>query len=95
MRPTQLPIQWLSVVFSLGIRRPGRDPDVLLPSNAEFKNLWSYTSTTAHLMTCTETDSPVSFDIPFLFILVVVKGAYCSIKKIQGTDRVLEKVMVV
>ena len=46
-------------------------------------------------MTCTETDSPVSFDIPLLFILVAVKGAYCSIKKIQETDRVLEKVMVV
>jgi hypothetical protein len=43
--PTQPPIQWVSGAVSLGVKRPGCEADHSLPSNAEFKNAWSYTST--------------------------------------------------
>jgi hypothetical protein len=42
---TQPPIQWVSGVCSLGVKRPGREPDYSPPSNAEVKNVWSYNST--------------------------------------------------
>jgi len=46
LRPTQHPIHWVPGALSLGIkRRPGREADLSLPSNAEVKNAWSYTST--------------------------------------------------
>jgi hypothetical protein len=35
--PTQPPIQWLPVVLSLGIKRPGREADHSPPSSAEVK----------------------------------------------------------
>jgi len=38
-------IQWGPGVPSLGIRRPGREPDDSLPPSAEFKNAWNCTST--------------------------------------------------
>jgi hypothetical protein len=31
--------------LSLGVKRPGREADHSPPSNAEFKNVWNYTST--------------------------------------------------
>jgi hypothetical protein len=40
--PTQPPIQWEPGAFSLGVKRPGREPDQSPPSNAG--NAWSYTS---------------------------------------------------
>jgi hypothetical protein len=43
--PTQLPIQWVLGVLSLGVKRPGREADHSPPSSAEAKNVWSYTST--------------------------------------------------
>jgi hypothetical protein len=45
LRPTQPPIQWVSGVLSLGVKRPGREAEHSLPSSAEVKNAWSYTST--------------------------------------------------
>jgi hypothetical protein len=43
--PTQPPIQWVSGVLSLGVKRPGREADHSLPSSAEVRNAWSYTYT--------------------------------------------------
>jgi hypothetical protein len=43
--PTQPPIQWVTGVLSLRIKRPGRETDHSPPSSAEVKNEWSYTST--------------------------------------------------
>jgi hypothetical protein len=43
--PTQLPIQWVSGVLWLGVKRPGHEDDHLPPSGAEVKNAWSYTFT--------------------------------------------------
>jgi hypothetical protein len=43
--PTQLPIQWVPWVLSLGVKRPGRKADHSLPSSDEVKNARSYTST--------------------------------------------------
>jgi hypothetical protein len=43
--PTQPPIQWVPGALSLGVKRPGREADHSLPSSAEVKNVWSYTST--------------------------------------------------
>jgi hypothetical protein len=34
-----------------GVRQPGREADHLLPSNAEVKNAWSYTSTRQYVFT--------------------------------------------
>jgi hypothetical protein len=42
--PTQHPIQWLPGALSLGIKQQGREADHSLPSSAEVKNTWSYTS---------------------------------------------------
>jgi hypothetical protein len=42
---TQPPIQWVPGALSLGVKRPGREVDNSLPSNAKIKNAWSYTST--------------------------------------------------
>jgi hypothetical protein len=45
--PTQPPIQWIPGALSLEVKRPGREADHSLPSSAEVKNAWSYTSTPA------------------------------------------------
>jgi hypothetical protein len=37
LSPTQPPIQWVSVALSLGVKRPGREADCSLPSNAKVK----------------------------------------------------------
>jgi hypothetical protein len=43
--PTQPPIQWVPVVFSPGVKRPGREADYSPPTSAEVKKTWIYTST--------------------------------------------------
>jgi hypothetical protein len=43
--PTQPPIQCVPGAVSLRVKRPGREADHSLPSSAEVKNAWSYTST--------------------------------------------------
>jgi hypothetical protein len=43
--PTQPPIQWVPGALSLGVKRPGLEAVHSLPSSAEVKNAWSYTST--------------------------------------------------
>jgi hypothetical protein len=48
--PTQLPIQWVPGVLSLGVKRPRREADHSLPSSAEVKNAWSYTSTPQYVL---------------------------------------------
>jgi hypothetical protein len=45
LEPIQPPIQRVSGVPSLGVKRPGREADHSPPSSAEVKNAWSYTST--------------------------------------------------
>jgi hypothetical protein len=42
--PTEPPIQWVPGALSLGVKRPGYETDHSLPSSAEVKNAWSYTS---------------------------------------------------
>jgi hypothetical protein len=42
--PTQPPIQWVPGALFLGVKRPGREADHSLPSSAEVKNAWNYTS---------------------------------------------------
>jgi hypothetical protein len=42
--PTKPPIQWIPGALSVGVKRPGREADHSLPSSAEFKNAWIYTS---------------------------------------------------
>jgi hypothetical protein len=42
---TQPPFQWVPEALSLGEKQPGRETDHLLPSSAEVKKAWSYTST--------------------------------------------------
>jgi len=43
--PTQPPMQWVLGAPSLGVKRPEREAEHSPPSNAEVKNVWSYTST--------------------------------------------------
>jgi hypothetical protein len=43
--PIQPPSQWLPGTLSLGFKRQGREADHSLPSRAEVKNAWRYTST--------------------------------------------------
>jgi hypothetical protein len=43
--PTQPPIQWVPGTLSLRVKRASREADHSLPSSAEVKNAWSYTST--------------------------------------------------
>jgi hypothetical protein len=45
LEPTQPPIQWVSGALSLGIKRPGREPDHSPHLVPRSKNEWSYTST--------------------------------------------------
>jgi hypothetical protein len=42
---TQPRIQWVTGALSVGVKWPGREADHSLPSSAEVKNAWSYTST--------------------------------------------------
>jgi hypothetical protein len=42
--PTQQPIQWMPEALSSGVKWLGREADHSLPSTAEVKNAWSYTS---------------------------------------------------
>jgi len=39
----QAPIKFVSGAFTPGVKRPGHDTVHSYPSNAEFKNTWSYT----------------------------------------------------
>jgi hypothetical protein len=53
LEPTQPPIQWVSGVLSLGVKRPGREADHLPPSSAEVKEcveLYLYTPVRLHGM---------------------------------------------
>jgi hypothetical protein len=43
LEPTQPPIQWVSWVLSLRVRRPAREADHSPQSSAEVGNAWSYT----------------------------------------------------
>jgi hypothetical protein len=43
--PTQPPIRWVLGALSLGVKRKWREANHSLPSSAEVKNAWSYTST--------------------------------------------------
>jgi len=43
--PTQPPIQWVTGVLSLGVKRPGREANHSPPSSAEIKNACGYIST--------------------------------------------------
>jgi hypothetical protein len=42
---TQLPIQWVLGVLSLGVKRPGPEADHSPPVSTEVKKMWIYTST--------------------------------------------------
>jgi hypothetical protein len=44
LESTKPPFQWLSWDLSLGVKRPGREPDHSLPSNTEVKNASSLIS---------------------------------------------------
>jgi len=45
LESTQPPLQWVSGVFTRGVKRAGRETDHSPPSSAEVKNAWSYIST--------------------------------------------------
>jgi len=47
--PTQLPIQSVPSAPSPRVKRPGREADHSLPTSAEVKNVWSYTSTSQYV----------------------------------------------
>jgi hypothetical protein len=42
-------IQWLRGALPSGIKQPGRETDHSLPTSAEVKNTWIYTSTTLYV----------------------------------------------
>jgi hypothetical protein len=42
--PTQIPVQWVPGVLSLGVKRQVCEADKWPLSNAEAKNAWGYTS---------------------------------------------------
>jgi hypothetical protein len=44
--PTQSPVQWVPGAISPGVKRPWLEAEHSHPANAEFKNAWSYTSST-------------------------------------------------
>jgi hypothetical protein len=48
LEPTQAPVQSLSEALSPSLKRPGREADHSLPSSADIKNTWSYTSTPSY-----------------------------------------------
>jgi len=55
-RPTHPPIQWKLVPICREVKRPENGTDHSLPSSAQVKNEWSYTSTPPHYFTaCTQT----------------------------------------
>jgi hypothetical protein len=43
--PTQPPIKWVPGALFPGVKRPGREADQSLPTSAEVKKMWIYTST--------------------------------------------------
>jgi hypothetical protein len=47
--PTQSTIQWVLGALSLGLKRPGREANHSLPTNAEAKNTWMYTHTSSNV----------------------------------------------
>jgi hypothetical protein len=42
--PTKLPMKWVPVALTPGVKRPGYKADNSPPSSAKIKNVWSYTS---------------------------------------------------
>jgi len=50
VEPTKSSVQRVPGTLSLEIKRPGREADNSPPSSAEFKNPWSYTSTSPILL---------------------------------------------
>jgi hypothetical protein len=49
-RSNQFPNQFAPVALSLGLKRPGHEADQLPPSSVEYKNAWSYTSISPHIL---------------------------------------------
>jgi hypothetical protein len=47
---TQPPIQWVPRAFTPGVRRSGREAELLSPSPAKVKNAWSHTSTPPYVL---------------------------------------------
>jgi hypothetical protein len=45
LSPRIPPIQWVPGPLSPGVKRPGREVDYSLPTSAEVKKMWIYTST--------------------------------------------------
>ena len=45
---TEPPMRWVLAFFS-GVKWPGRDVEYSLPSSAEVKNGWSYTSAPVYI----------------------------------------------
>jgi len=78
MKPAQPPIQWVPGALSLGVKRPGRGADHLLPSSAEV-NEWSYTSTPpyAFMTWCTGTTLPFIFHPIYIFKQFELLCCFC------------------
>jgi hypothetical protein len=79
-RPALKPVQALSNgyrrPFLRGIKRPGREADHSLPSSAEVKKIWSYTSITPHVsMTWCLISSRNNFNFTFTDIKCMITHA--------------------
>jgi hypothetical protein len=76
LKPTQPPIQWVPAALSLEAKRPGREADHSLPSSAELKNSWSYTSTLpihVHgVVFSYSTGTTFTFYLPKIFIVLAL-----------------------
>jgi hypothetical protein len=71
LKPTQPPIQWVTV-FVPGVERL-RSDDHSPPSSAEIGNEWSYTSTSPDVfMVCTGTTLPLTISILALYLVKLI-----------------------
>jgi hypothetical protein len=77
--PTQLPTHWVLGVLSHMLKRPGRESDHSPPPSAEFKNTWTYTSSSTYVFMAW---CLVKYRICFHGVIIKPRDNFISIKRI-------------
>jgi hypothetical protein len=89
LKPTETPVEWVQGAVSSGIKRPGREANLLPPFSVVDKNAWSYT---AVIHICLHS---VERDFTFSVQVLPTKTRVCECQHVcQSTARHLDSVRI-
>jgi hypothetical protein len=79
LETTQPPVQWVPVALSLRVKRSNCGADHSLPSSAEVKNAWSYTSSPqyAFMAWCSVKAQGQLYLLPLSYLIMQLFPIYC------------------